>query len=66
MKDVNKIAQINIYIASKVLRNKKEKGMEEDLKKINDMFEKEDFSGLDEIYKKYFIPSEDTSKKEKE
>jgi hypothetical protein len=66
MKDVNKIAQINIYIASKVLRNKKEKGMEEDLKKINDMFEKEDFSGLDEIYKKYFIPSDDGSKKEKE
>lgn len=66
MKDVNKIAQINIYIASKVLRNKKEKGMEEDLKKINDMFEKEDFSGLDEIYKKYFIPSDDASKREKE
>jgi hypothetical protein len=57
MKDVNKIAQINICIASLVLRNKKEKGMEEDLKKIDDMFEREDFTGLDEIYKKYFIPS---------
>jgi hypothetical protein len=55
MKDVNKIAQINICIASLVLRNKKEKGMEEDLKKIDDMFEREDFTGLDEIYKKYFI-----------
>jgi len=57
MKDVNKIAQINICIASLVLRNKKEKGMEEDLKKIDDMFEREDFTGLDEIYKKYFIAS---------
>jgi len=64
MKDVNKIAQINICIASLVLRNKKEKGMEEDLKKIDDMFEREDFTGLDEIYKKYFIASNTKSDNE--
>ena len=66
MKVVNKATQINIYIASMVLRNKAEKGMEEDLKAIDDMFERDDFSGLDEIYNKYFLvkkPGKDTSKK---
>lgn len=64
MKIVNKIAQINICIASKVLRNKKDKGMEDDLKAIDDMFEQNDFTGLDEIYRKYFIPNKRESKTE--
>lgn len=54
MKDINKIALINIYITNRVLRKKYEKGMAEDLLSIEAMFEKNDFSGLDEIFNKYF------------
>lgn len=55
MKDLNKIALINIYITNRVLRRKYEKGMAEDLLSIEAMFEKNDFSGLDEIFNKYFV-----------
>jgi hypothetical protein len=54
MKDINKIALINIYITNRVLRKKYEKGMAEDLLCIEAMFEKNDFSGLDDIFNKYF------------
>jgi len=54
MKDLNKIALINIYITNRVLRKKYEHGMAEDLLSIESMFEKNDFSGLDEIFHKYF------------
>ncbi len=54
MKDLNKIALINIYITNRVLRRKYEKGMAEDLLRIEAMFEKNDFTGLDEIFNKYF------------
>lgn len=54
MKDLNKIALINIYITNRVLRKKYEPGMAEDLLSIESMFEKNDFSGLDEIFHKYF------------
>ena len=54
MKDINKIALINIYITNRVLRKKYEKGMAEDLLSIESMFERNDFSGLDEIFNKYF------------
>lgn len=54
MKDLNKIALINIYITNRVLRRKYEKGMAEDLLSIEAMFEKNDFTGLDEIFNKYF------------
>ena len=60
MKDLNKIALINIYITHRVLRKKYEKGMAEDLLRIESMFEKNDFSGLDEIFNKYFSTSKDT------
>jgi len=55
MRIINKITQINIYIASKVLRNEYDLEMAEDLKKIDEMFEKNDFSELDEIYNKYLV-----------
>jgi len=54
MKDLNKIALINIYITNRVLRKKYEQGMAEDLRNIESMFEENDFSGLDEIFNKYF------------
>jgi hypothetical protein len=38
------------------MRNNFEKGMAEDLQSIEEMFEKNDFSKLDDIYRKYFIP----------
>ena len=57
MKNLNKITAINIYITNRVLRNQFEKGMAEDLQSIEAMFEKNDFTGLDEIYKKYFMPA---------
>ena len=56
MKDLNKITLINIYIANRVLKNQFEKGMAEDLQAIEDMFDNNNFSGLDDIYNKYFIP----------
>jgi len=56
MKNLNKITLINIYIANRVLKNQFEKGMAEDLQAIEVMFENNDFSGLDDIYQKYFIP----------
>jgi len=56
MKDLNKITLINIYIANRVLKNQFEKGMAEDLQAIEHMFENNNFSGLDDIYNKYFIP----------
>ncbi len=55
MRVINKITQINIYIANKVLRNEYDLEMAEDLKKIDEMFEKNDFSELDEIYNKYLV-----------
>lgn len=58
IRDINKITQINIYISNKVLHHKFDKSMADDLKKIEEMFEKDDFSELDEIYKKYFIPKQ--------
>ena len=60
MKNLNKITLINIYIANRVLKNKFEKGMAEDLQAIDLMFGKDDFSDLDEIYQKYFIPRQNT------
>lgn len=57
MKNLNKITAINIYITNRVLRNQFEKGMAEDLQSIEAMFENNDFTGLDEIYKKYFMPA---------
>ena len=59
MKNLNKITLINIYITNRVLRNHFEKGMAEDLQSIEAMFENNDFSELDNIYKKYFIPNPD-------
>ncbi|UCF65023.1 MAG: hypothetical protein JSW33_04105 [bacterium] len=56
MKNLNKITLINIYIANRVLKNQFEKGMAEDLQAIEKMFENNNFSGLDDIYQKYFIP----------
>ncbi len=55
MRIINKITQINICIASKVLRNEYNLEMAEDLKKIDEMFEKNDFSELDDIYSKYLV-----------
>ena len=55
MKDINKITQINIYITSKVLRNRFDQEMAEDIRTIEKMFEKNDFKELDDIYHKYFI-----------
>ena len=56
MKNINKIAQINIVITNRVLRRQYDRDMAEDLLSIEYMFENNDFTGLDEIYKKYFIP----------
>lgn len=56
MKPINKITLINIYITNRVLHNRFERGMEDDLKAIEIMFENNDFRGLDSIYRKYFIP----------
>jgi len=56
MKNFNKITLINICITNRVLRNQLEKGMAEDLQSIDAMFENNDFAGLDDIHKKYFIP----------
>jgi hypothetical protein len=56
MKALNKIALINIYITNRVLRHKFEKGMDEDLRTIERMFQTNNFSGLDKIYEKYFVP----------
>jgi hypothetical protein len=56
MKNINKIAQINIVIANRVLRRRYDRDMAEDLLTIEFMFENNDFTGLDEIYRKYFIP----------
>lgn len=55
IKDINKITQINIFITSKVLRNRFDQEMAEDLKTIEEMFEKNDFKELNDIYRKYFI-----------
>ncbi len=63
MKDLNKIALINIYITNRVLRRKYEKGMAEDLLSIEAMFEKNDFTGLDEIFNKYFVIRQTTGAK---
>ncbi len=49
---------INIYIANRVLHNHFDRGMAEDLLAIEAMFETNDFSGLDDIYRKYFIPEQ--------
>lgn len=57
MKNLNKITAINIYITNRVLRNQFENGMAEDLQSIEAMFENNDFTGLDDIYKKYFMPA---------
>jgi hypothetical protein len=65
MKNLNKITAINIYITNRVLRNQFEKGMAEDLQSIEAMFEKNDFTGLDDIYKKYFMPASSASSSEK-
>jgi hypothetical protein len=56
MKDINKIAQINIVIANRVLRRQYDRHMAEDLLSIEYMFQNNDFNGLDQIYQKYFIP----------
>ena len=56
MKNINKITQINIVIANRVLKHHYEEDMAEDLLSIERMFENDDFSGLDSIYQKYFIP----------
>jgi len=57
MKNINKIAQINIVITNRVLRRQYDRDMAEDLLSIENMFENDDFTGLDEIYIKYFIPN---------
>jgi hypothetical protein len=64
MKALNKIALINIYITNRVLRRKFEKGMDEDLRAIEKMFETNNFSDLDTIYKKYFVPDKDVGNTE--
>jgi hypothetical protein len=60
MKNINKIAQINIVITNRVLRHQYDREMAEDLLSIEFMFENDDFTGLDEIYKKYFVPQSRT------